>query len=62
MPLVTVKLGPGRPVEIKRKIAGELTDVMVKNLDVKPEWVTVLFEELGKENWATGGKLHSEDS
>jgi 4-oxalocrotonate tautomerase len=27
---------------------------------VKPEWVTVLIEEHERENWATGGELHSD--
>lgn len=37
-----------------------LTDALVATADVKPEWVTVLIEEFDRENWATGGELHSD--
>jgi 4-oxalocrotonate tautomerase len=60
MPFVIVKMGKGRTVEVKRKLARAVTDALVDTLDVKPEWVTVLLEESDKENWATGGVLHSD--
>ena len=60
MPIVTVKMGKGRTVEQKRSLARALTDAIVDTLDVKPEWVTILFEESGKDDWATGGVLHSD--
>ncbi len=60
MPIVTVQMARGRDVEMKRRLAGEITRVLVEVLDVKPEWVTVLFQELERENWASGGCLHSD--
>jgi len=36
----------------------EITDTLVTVLDVKPEWVTVLIDEVDRENWSTGGELH----
>jgi 4-oxalocrotonate tautomerase len=60
MPFVTIKMGKGRTIEVKRKLAKAVTDALVDTLDVKPEWVTVLIEESDKENWATGGVLHSD--
>ena len=60
MPIVTVQMARGRDVEVKRRLAGEITRVLVDTLDVEPEWVTVLFQELDRENWATGGRLHSD--
>jgi 4-oxalocrotonate tautomerase len=59
MPIVTVQMA-GRDVEVKRRLAGEITRVLVEALDVEPEWVTVLFQELERENWASGGLLHSD--
>jgi len=37
-----------------------ITDAVASSIDVKPEWVTVLIEEYERENWATGGDLHSD--
>jgi 4-oxalocrotonate tautomerase len=59
-PIVTVQIAKGRDVDVKRRLAGEITRVLVEMLDVEPEWVTVLFQELERENWATGGRLHSD--
>ncbi len=58
MPIITVKLAKGRDIETKRNLVGVVTDAVASALDVKPEWVTVLIEELDRENWATGGELH----
>ena len=60
MPVITIKVGRGRPVETKRKMADAVTRAIVDTLDVKPEWVTVLIEEFDRENRATGGDLHSD--
>ncbi|MDD5223008.1 MAG: 4-oxalocrotonate tautomerase family protein [bacterium] len=60
MPIVTVKMAKGRPVTKKRKLAKAITDIVARELDVKPEWVTVLIEEYDRSNWATGGQLHSD--
>jgi 4-oxalocrotonate tautomerase len=60
MPIITVQMAKGRPVEAKRELARALTDAAARILDVRPEWVTVLIEELERENWATGGELHSD--
>lgn len=60
MPIITIKLAKGRTVEQKRDLAKAVTDAAVSSLDVKPEWVTVLIEELDRENWASGGQLHSD--
>ncbi len=36
-----------------------MTDEAARILDVKPEWVTVVFDEYSRDNWATAGELHS---
>jgi 4-oxalocrotonate tautomerase len=48
MPVLTIKIATGRDIDTKRKLVGALTDAVVSTLDVKPEWVTVLIEELSK--------------
>jgi 4-oxalocrotonate tautomerase len=50
----------GRDASVKRRLAEDITKVLVETLDVDPEWVTVLFQEIDRENWATGGHLHSD--
>ncbi len=42
----------------KRSLVENVTSAIVKTLDVKRDWVTVLIEEFERENWATGGVLH----
>ena len=60
MPVITIRLGKGRPIETKRALAEAVTNAVVATLDVRPEWVTVLIEEYERENWATGGELHAD--
>ena len=60
MPILRVSLWSGRTKEQKAELAKALTDTMVKTAQVPPQAVTIQFEELPQENWATGGKLHTE--
>ncbi|MBI5587774.1 MAG: 4-oxalocrotonate tautomerase family protein [Deltaproteobacteria bacterium] len=60
MPIVTIKLAKGRTVEEKRRLVKSVTEAVTSTTGVKPEWVTVLIDELDRENWATGGELHSD--
>jgi 4-oxalocrotonate tautomerase len=60
MPVITIRIGKGRPTEMKRAVAEAVTKVVAETLDVRPEWVTILIEEYDRENWATGGKLHAD--
>lgn len=58
MPVISVRIARGRPLEAKRRMVEAVTNAVAETLDVKPEWVTVLIEEFDRENWATGGELH----
>lgn len=60
MPVITIRIAKGRPVEIKRVAAQTIADAVVSTLGVRREWVVVLFDEYDRENWATGGELHSD--
>ncbi|MFB6468732.1 4-oxalocrotonate tautomerase family protein [Cytobacillus sp. Hz8] len=59
MPVITVKLAKGRTVEQKQQFVEAITKEAVKTLNVKKEWVTVIFDEYDRENWASSGELHS---
>ncbi len=60
MPILRVSLWSGRTKEQKAALAKALTDTMVAVANVPAQSVTIQFEELPKENWATGGQLHTE--
>ena len=60
MPVLRVSMWSGRTKEQKSELAKALTGTMVKVAEVPPQAVTIMFEELPKENWATEGKLHTE--
>jgi len=60
MPILKVSLWSGRSKEQKAELAQALTDTMVQVAKVPKEAVTIMFEELPKENWASNGILHSE--
>lgn len=57
MPSVTVELFEGRSVEQKRLLAKELTQAIVKALEVKPEIVKIRFVDIKKHDVAWGGEL-----
>lgn len=59
MPVITVKLAKGRTAEQKQQFVEAITKEAVKTLNVKKDWITVLFDEYERENWATDGQLHS---
>jgi 4-oxalocrotonate tautomerase len=60
MPVVTIEIGKGRTIEQKRKLVQDITDAVVSNLGVTPDWVTVLIHELDQSHIAKSGKLLSE--
>lgn len=59
MPVIRVSWWSGHTKEERAKVAREITEVFTR-LDIPPQGIHVLFEELPKENWATAGELHSE--
>ena len=59
MPVVQVSIWAGRNKDFKKKIAEGMTKVLT-DLGIPSEAVTIIFNEIPKTNWATGGDLHSE--
>ncbi|WP_042349227.1 tautomerase family protein [Bacillus massiliigorillae] len=59
MPIITIQLAKGRTVEQKQQFVEAVTREAAKQLQVKEEWVTVVFNEYERENWASSGQLHS---
>jgi 4-oxalocrotonate tautomerase len=57
MPVVTIQVEKGRPIEMKRALTDAVTKAVTMALDVPPEWVTIIIDEVERENWAVGGRL-----
>lgn len=60
MPVIRVELFTGRTVEQKRALARALTDATVATLGARPDSVDVIFTDVEKSDWATGGRLWSD--
>jgi 4-oxalocrotonate tautomerase len=57
VPVVTIHMEKGRPIEMKRTLADAVTKAVTVALDVPTDWVTVIIDEVERENWAIGGRL-----
>ncbi len=60
MPTLRVELFEGRSADQKRALAKELTEACVRVLGSNPDSVDVIFQDVKKENWASGGVLWSD--
>jgi 4-oxalocrotonate tautomerase len=57
VPIIHVYLFEGRTLDQKRKLVDKMTDAVVTSLDVKPEDVRIILQEMAKDNCATAGAL-----
>ena len=60
MPTMHIELFAGRTTEKKRELVEALTRETCRVLDCTPDAVTIIFTEVERNNWATGGRLWSE--
>jgi 4-oxalocrotonate tautomerase len=60
MPTIRVELFAGRTVEQKRALAQALTEAVVKTLGGSADAVDILFYDIERQDWATGGRLWSD--
>ena len=60
MPTIRVELFAGRTVEQKRALARALTAATVATLGGKPEAVDIVFVDVERHDWASGGELWSD--
>ncbi len=56
MPIVRVEMWAGRPPEFRAALAREITEVVVRRVGCEPRAVTVIVDEIPKENWLIGGQ------
>jgi len=60
MPIVKVEMWAGADKELKNNLAKGITDVIVNNVKCPVQAVTIIFNEIPKENWVIGGKFCSD--
>lgn len=60
MPTLKVEMYEGRTIEQKRAFAQKVTVLVAETLGGSADTVQVIFDEIKRENWATGGKLASD--
>lgn len=60
MPTIRIELFEGRSVEMKRALAQEVTSACVRVLGGSADGVDVVFHEIARHDWATGGVLWSD--
>ncbi|MDR1310318.1 MAG: 4-oxalocrotonate tautomerase [Burkholderiaceae bacterium] len=62
MPTINVQMFEGRTLEQKRRFVKALTKAAVKTLDCDASSVDVIICEIRREDWATAGKLWSDQT
>jgi 4-oxalocrotonate tautomerase len=60
MPTIRVELFEGRTAQQKAALAKELTDACVRVLGGSADSVDVVFQDVARHDWATGGVLWSD--
>ena len=60
MPTIHVELFAGRTLDQKRALALALTEATVKTLGGSPDSIDVIFRDVERHDWATGGQLWSD--
>ena len=56
MPIIQVNVAEGRTLEQKLAAYAAITDAVVRTLDVRPEQVRILINEVKDENFAIAGE------
>jgi 4-oxalocrotonate tautomerase len=57
MPIIRVEMFRGRSREQKRLLVRELTDTFVRVAGGKPESVTIILQDVEKDDWGAAGML-----
>ncbi len=60
MPVVIIKMAKGRTTEQKKVLIREFTKTITDTLGVGPDMVTIMIDELDRDNIGKAGKMLSE--
>jgi len=62
MPYINVRITKGATKQQKTQIVAEITDLLVRVLDKRPEHTHIVIDEIELENWGFSGMLTSDMS
>ena len=51
MPHIAIKMYPGRTEEVKKSLAKNTKEFLMKELNMEEKYISVSIEEIEKENW-----------
>ncbi|HPI98536.1 MAG TPA: 2-hydroxymuconate tautomerase [Synergistales bacterium] len=60
MPIVQIHLLKGRNLEQKKRLVREVTSAICDSIEVKPEQVRIILQEMPMDCYSVGGGLFSE--
>jgi 4-oxalocrotonate tautomerase len=60
VPIIQVHMLEGRTQELKKKLVANMTEAVVKSLNVKPEDVRIILMDMAKSNYSIAGVMKSE--
>lgn len=61
MPIVRVEMWTGRTHAQKQELARAITEVVCNIAHTTPQATIVVFQDIGKDNWAQAGRLASDE-
>ena len=62
MPIVRIEMFEGRTHAQKQELARAITEAVVNIAQTTPEATIVVFQDISRDNWASAGKLESDDA
>ena len=57
MPIIQVNMFEGRTLDQKRALVANMTDAVVKSLNVKQDDVRIIIQEMARQDYAIAGVL-----
>jgi len=60
MPMIRIEMFEGRTPEQKRACAEAVTKAFVETCGGTPQSVSIIFTDVARQDWATGGRLASD--
>ena len=61
MPIVRIEMFEGRTHAQKQELARAITEAVVNIAQTTPEATILVFQDVSRDNWASAGKLESDD-
>lgn len=58
MPIITINMKEGRTLEKKQKLVKQVTDAVCSSLELTPDHVRIILNEMGPQDYAVAGEFH----